>query len=115
DGVVTTKIFPQGRWVYVAATVDDQGNGALYWDGQLVATGGAYSTPLVRTEQYLGRSPWPSDAGFTGSMDEVQIWSVQRTADQVVADMTTVPTGSEPGLQAYYPFDEGSGLVAHDA
>ena len=29
--------------------------------------------------------------------------------------MTTTLTGTEPGLSAYYSFDEGQGLTAHDA
>ena len=37
-----------------------------------------------------------------------------RTADEISQDMTTAPSGTEPGLEAYYPFDEGQGLTAHD-
>src|SRR5262249_56861308 len=37
--IISTAVFPQGRWVHVAATVDESGMGALYWDGQVVASG----------------------------------------------------------------------------
>ena len=51
---------------------------------------------------------------FVGQIDDVRIWSVARSADEVRQDMTTAPTGTEPGLVADYPFDEGQGLTAHD-
>ncbi len=35
-------------------------------------------------------------------------------ADDISRDMFTVPSSSDPGLVAYYPFDEGHGLIAHD-
>src|SRR5262249_48876100 len=49
-----------------------------------------------------------------GQIDDVQIWSVARSADEIRQDMTTPLTGSEPNLDAYYRFDEGQGLTAHD-
>ena len=52
--------------------------------------------------------------GFRGQIDDVQIWSMARSADEVRQDMTTALTGTEPDLDAYYPFDEGQGLTAHD-
>jgi hypothetical protein len=114
--ITTTKVFPQGQWVHVAATVDDQGNGALYWDGQLVASGMLAVPPVAaRANQYVGRSNWGSDSAFTGSLDEVKIWSGARTAAEIQQDMSQITSGSEPGLEAYYSFDEGSGTTAHDA
>jgi hypothetical protein len=113
--ITTTAVFPEGQWVHVAATVDAQGNGALYWNDEPVASGYVGQIPsLARANQYVGRSEWPGDAAFTGSIDDVKIWSEARTADQVRADSTAFPTGSEPSLEAYYPFDEGQGLSAHD-
>ena len=116
-GVTTTAVFPQGRWVHVAATVDAQGNGAIYWDGQLVASGAMIAPPAAtRTHQYLGLSNWWfQDSPFTGSLDDVKIWSEARTADQVRNDMTGTLTGNEAGLEAYYQFDEGQGSTAHDS
>ena len=114
--IETDRVFPQGQWVHVAATVDDQGNAALYWDGELVASGAMYLPQVTaRANQYLGRSNWPSDSSFTGALDEVKIWSVARTADEIRADMTAVPNGSEPGLEAYYRLDEGQGNAIYDA
>jgi hypothetical protein len=114
--ITTTEVFPQGQWVHVAATVDDQGNGALYWDGQLVASGMLAVPPVVaRANQYVARSEYPSDSALSGALDEVKIWSGARTAAEIQQDMSAIPSGSEAGLEAYYSFDEGSGTTAHDA
>src|SRR5262249_33641546 len=113
---ITTDLdFPQGRWVHVAATVDAQGNGALYWDGQVVASGPLAVPPAAaRGHPFPARSSWYWDSAFTGSLAEVKIWSGARTPDQIRDDMTAVPGGDEPDLEAYYRFDEGTGTTAHD-
>ncbi|HKI21136.1 MAG TPA: LamG-like jellyroll fold domain-containing protein, partial [Isosphaeraceae bacterium] len=107
--ITTDAVFPGGRWVHVAATIDIQGNGAIYWNGQQVAAG-----PMIPVPQYIARSDWWSDSDFTGSLDQVKIWSAARTVEQIRQDMTTRPDESEPNLEAYYPLDEGQGLTVHD-
>jgi hypothetical protein len=42
-------------------------------------------------------------------MDEVRIWSIARSASDIQDGMHHVFTGSEPGLLAYYQFDQNSG------
>ena len=112
-GITTDAVFPQGEWVHVAAIVDDQGNGAIYWNGQAGrrrADGRCHPRSMVRANQYRGPKQLDGRTPrFTGAMDEVKIWSEGRTADQIRQDMTATPSGSEPGLEAYYGFDEGQG------
>src|SRR5262249_29160525 len=70
----------------------------------------------VRSNQYMGWSNWGWQyAPFKGSLDDVEIWNIARTADQIHADMTSAPSGGESGLIASYRFDEGVGITAHDA
>ena len=45
---------------------------------------------------------------WTGKMDEFRIWTTARTAAEINANMNSTLTGNEPGLFAYYPFDEGT-------
>jgi hypothetical protein len=45
---------------------------------------------------------------FNGTIDEVRVWSVNRTAEQIKSNLFT--TGAnQTGLVAYYKMDEGSG------
>jgi hypothetical protein len=115
--LTTNAVFPQGRWVHVAATVDEAGLGKIYWDGQQVASGTMFVPPVAsRTSQHIGLSNWWwSDAPLSGALDEVKIWSVARAPQEIQQDMTQAPEAGTPGLVAYYPFDEGQGTVAHDA
>ncbi len=114
--IVTSADFPQGRWVYVAATVDEQGYGAIYWDGQQVASGFVGIAPVVsRTNQYVAYTDYYSDLRHSGALDEVRIWSAARTAEQIMSDSQGPLSGSEPRLEAYYRFDEGFGTIAHDS
>ena len=62
-GLGTSAVFPQGQWVHVAVTIDDQGNSVIYWNGvQEAAATVAVPQVLSRTQMYLGLSPWSSDA-----------------------------------------------------
>jgi hypothetical protein len=116
QSIQTSAVFPQGQWVHVAATVDAQGNGAIYWDDQLVAAGFVGVPPVEsRPDQYVAQSNWSSDSALSGAIGDVQIWSVARTADEIRGDMTAALAGNEPGLVAYYKFDERQGTTARDA
>ena len=111
-----------GRWHNVALVVDGVAQTAtLYLDGQLVgsASGSFQSIPGSFNQIGTGYTDWLAGDtrgwyGFVGRIDDVRIWSVARTAEQIGHDMTTGPSGTEPGLKAYYPFDEGQGRTAHD-
>jgi hypothetical protein len=107
-------VFPQNQWVHVAAVNDGNGMGFLYINGVLVASGQQLIPATVtRTQQWIARSNYFSDAFFAGSMEEIHIWNTVRSAAQVQMDMTQL-TGNEPGLVLYYALDEGSGSTAFD-
>lgn len=44
---------------------------------------------------------------FKGSLDEIKIWSVLRSEDELKQDLACVPVGNEPDLKAYYDFETG--------
>ncbi|MEM8899053.1 MAG: LamG-like jellyroll fold domain-containing protein [Bacteroidota bacterium] len=43
---------------------------------------------------------------FPGQIDEVRIWSDERTVDEIRANMFRTLEGNEAGLEAYYRFDQ---------
>ncbi len=51
---------------------------------------------------------------FDGDIDEVRYWNVVRTEQQIKDNMNKPLTGSETGLVAYYPLNEGSGTTAQE-
>ena len=46
-----------------------------------------------------------SSEHFKGSIDEVRIWNVARSGDQIREYMHRSLTGAEPGLAGYWKFD----------
>jgi hypothetical protein len=64
----------------------------------------------------IGTTPqFNGPPGWQGKIDEFRVWNVFRTADQIKANMRVILKGNEPGLVAYYKFDEGRGLSSADA
>jgi len=94
---------------------------AQFWvDGVLVSElthnlGAMDHQPL--TDLFIGAGlPSPAqNEFFDGRIDEIRIWNYPRTAAQIQANWNRTLAGGEPGLVAYWRFDEGSGQVAHDA
>ena len=62
----------------------------------------------------IGDNPtWPGRF-WNGKVDEVRIWNVARTDAEIQSNMSIELTGSEAGLVAYYPMNEGTGIVVED-
>jgi len=51
---------------------------------------------------------------LNGDLDNLQIWDVALSAEEVAHWQTTVPSGSETGLVGYWNFEEGEGDEAYD-
>lgn len=49
-----------------------------------------------------------------GKVAEVRIWGVALTDDEIAVNSKTLLSGNEPGLLAYYPFNEATGEVIRD-
>ena len=49
-----------------------------------------------------------SQLTYVGQIDEVRIWNIARTEEQIRADMNRQLKGDEPGLVGYWKFDEAS-------
>jgi hypothetical protein len=109
DGHIVSADTPleKGRWYNVAGTYD--GNElSLYLDGLLLnsLTVGAVSignsSPLYFSYDDVGGFPY----FLTGQMDEVRIWDYARNATEIRSTMGVQLSGSEPGLAAYWNFNE---------
>ena len=62
----------------------------------------------------LGASQNFGNGGWDGIMDEVRIWKVYRTPQQVKDNMRVILKGTEAGLSAYYNFNEATGTDVND-
>ncbi len=56
----------------------------------------------------------PRQSPFVGQIDEVRVWSIARTEADIRSDMVTQLNGDEPGLVAYWNFDEETDGIISD-
>ena len=77
------------------------------------ATGGK----LVQNTGFvlLGASQNFGNDGWDGAMDEVRIWNVYRTPQQIKDNMTVIVKPDTAGLVAYYQFNEGDAANVGDS
>jgi hypothetical protein len=69
---------------------------------------------LIGAQSSVTNNPTEPANLFNGKIDEVRIWNHVRTADQIKRYMHTRLYGTETGLVAYYPMNEGTGATAYD-
>ena len=107
------------QWVHLAG-VSGKGGMKLYLDGALVGTNaytGSFSAFKNGTRNYLGQSVTTNEApnNFKGAMDEVRVWRVARSAEQIRQTMRQRLTGREEGLAALWNFDNVVDGVVNDS
>ena len=100
-----------GAWHFITYTVDAAG-GKIYVDGVLknsLAWSGTPGTAATGSDVHFGA--FHSGFPYTGQVDQAAVWNVARTGAEIAAATAQRLAGNEPGLLAYFPFDEASGLA----
>ncbi len=109
------------QWTHVALVVNEQTKTAtMYINGEedgSVSFGGnvpvTTSAPLyIGARNYFGQSIGVET--WDGTLEEVRIWTAARTKDQIRANKGLSLSGTEPGLLAYWKFNEASGSTTTD-
>lgn len=94
-----------GEWTHIAVTYDSATTTMkLYINGILKAENTSVAQYLADPIQI---GAFLSGTVFNGSMDEVRIWNIARTAEQINETMDNELQGDETGLLAYYQFNQG--------
>ncbi len=122
NGITTTQAATVGSllentWYHVAATYDGTAM-KLFLDGNEVGSTpktGSLTTNASVDAWIGGNAPTATGHPWQGGIDEVRIWNTARTPAQIQANSSTELFGNEPGLLAYYKFNEGSGQTITDA
>jgi hypothetical protein len=107
--------YADGQWHHVAHVIGASvGGEKVYVDGNLVVSGTKNGSDFTwQTRILIGYSV---DGGlFQGEIDEVRVWNVARTQQQIRENMHLRLNGNETGLLGYWRFDEGTGTTAFDA
>ena len=103
----------KNKWYHVAGTIDAKNDiMKLYLNGSEVGRNDFKQALHLRKTTLPFRigcsheeERW-DHASFVGQIDEVRVWNVARTEQQIRADMNKQLKGDEPGLVGYWKFDE---------
>ena len=110
-------VINDGQWHHLAVTADRDGDIVAYQDGVEVGRVAANGLgdinkdfPLNIAQDGTGSyGDW-----FGGQVDEVRVWHVVRTPQEISATMHMPLQGDETALVGYWPLDEDGGLQIHD-
>lgn len=102
------------EWYHVAATHDGEEQ-IVYLNGEQVAIGRVRGDMVgTGNELNLGKATDPTPTWFRGRLDEIRIWSVARTAEEINDWMNRSLNGDEEGLVAYWDCNDGEGQILVD-
>jgi len=93
-----------GEWHHVAYTFDRTTH-VLYVYGAMAASSTATGDERTPNQVWLGTVDGSAEL-YSGLMDEVRVWSIVRSAADIQKDMLHRGPGPEPGLMAYWTFDD---------
>lgn len=108
NGTVLNSAFtvPLNAWTHIAA-VYDGANMYVYANGSLVASQAAVVSLPATSNQFNIGSRVGGTEYFTGNIDEVRVWNVVRTPNQIMSSKNCELQGGESGLLRYYKFNQG--------
>ena len=110
--------IPQGMWVHVAATYDENEDSIKVFlngvqDGSQFLASDALpypASPVVK----VGARGDDSDMNYAFMLDEVRIWNYAKTENEISSDMNNCLVGNETGLVLYYTFEDITGATVSD-
>ncbi len=97
-----------GVWYHIAASYDGTIM-RIYVDGVEVGIRAVSDIDIMNNSSslYIGNWALTGNRFFNGTIDEVRIWNVARTAEEIAANMDTEITLPQTGLVLYYKFNQG--------
>lgn len=104
-----------GQWYHIAVSAKAGGEVRLYVNGVLEA-----SEEINQVYRYIehfayGRADYDEDSYFEGQLDEIRIWTVERTATQIRANMFNTNSGANSvNALGVWQLNEGSGTTLSD-
>ncbi|TAE87102.1 MAG: T9SS C-terminal target domain-containing protein [Bacteroidetes bacterium] len=107
--ITSTTVVPNG-FAHVAATFSSTSI-KLYINGRLVRDSAIAASIVLPfgSNVFIGNNN-QSTSALLGQLDEVRIWNVERSANQIRGSMhTRLANAANASLVAYYRFDEGTG------
>ena len=99
-------------WTHIAGVIDAKNDNIKFFiDGIEVGNRDFMGVKSIYNSKLPLRIGWtqeevPTHASVKGLIDEVRVWNIARTEDEIRKDMNIQLNGDEPGLVGYWKFDE---------
>ncbi len=113
-------ISPEGvleinKWDHVALTRAAD-SAFLHLNGKRVAATGGMAARALTSEanMTIGKQASGTEFYFNGQIDDVRIWNVARSSEEISTNYFTPLNGDETGLVAYYPLNHQAGTIVDD-
>ena len=100
--------IPLEKWTHVAFTLDS-GIGKLFVDGEIVKTQALpeVNTPDGEQAVRIGQRVNGGSIPFNGIIDELKIWDVAKTLEEIQVHMFEGYCSPDENLKLFYSFDDG--------
>lgn len=107
-------VFPANAWHHYALVYDTIGSLLVFADDKEVFKNDAVKFAThERSSIFIGRSATGGNFG-KAFVHDIRIWNKTRTIAEVNSVMDSLLSGSQVGLLAYWPLNEGHGTIAKD-
>ncbi len=102
------KVLTSGAWNHLAQSYNGTTKTlTAYVNGNQVAAVTSPDAPIAKPIKYFGRGTTAA-SNFKGSIDELRIWKIARTAEQIRESCKTIITPKDHAdLLLYYDFNQG--------
>lgn len=112
-GMVTSTSVPLDEWTHIAVVATSVTDMSFYFNGVLQPAnetdGAATNYSILHTSYpaYIGAQVTPTtEVNFEGVLDEVRLWDVERSEEEIRSWMCQKLNGAESGLIGNWRFDE---------
>lgn len=102
--------FRTGKWYHLAGIYDGRAITLLVNGGRINSERVSGPMYIDQSDLFIGKGDPEFSFGeyFHGALDEIRIWNVARSQEEIQAAMNTTLTGKEKDLVAYWNFDDGT-------
>ncbi len=106
--------YADGAWHHAAGTLGVTSGTSLYVDGAPSASSATPTSSSFNSDTNFrlgyGHTGFVSSlVYYGGKLDEVRVWTVERSASEILANYRTHLAGTTAGLQGYWRLDDESG------
>ena len=106
--VTSSSTLTIGTWAHLAFVYNPSiAKIQIYINGILDGISDATLPGNVAGSKFIIGNRYDNYTGLNGTLDDVRIWNLPRTQSEIQSNMNRELAGTETGLVAYYPFNQG--------